>query len=1110
MINRIVALCVRNKFLVFTLVGAACAWGAWAMTHQPVDAMPDLSETQVIILSRWDRSPDIIEDQVTYPIISAMTGAPHVKTVRGVSDFGFSYVYVIFDEGTDLYWARSRTLEYLSGVTGRFPEGVKTELGPDATGLGWVYQYVLKDESGKHSLGELRSYQDWYLKYYLKAVPGVADVASLGGFTQQYQVNVDPNRLRSYGIPISRVADAVRSGNRETGARLLEFGGAEYMIRGRGYVQSQHDIEEIALASVDGTPIRIKDVGKVVIGPDIRRGASDLDGNGEVVSGIVIMRDGNNALDVIGRVKSRLKDVEPGLPDGVKVMPVYDRSELIQRSISNARWTLIEVILTVVLIILIFLWHFPSAVIPVVTIPVAVLVTFIPLHYVGVSINVMSLAGLAIACGELVDAAIVVVEQTHKKLESYEKAGLPFSYHDVVLEAVQEVAGPTFFALLVIAVAFLPVLVLEGQEGKLFRPLAYTKNFAMLAAAVLAITLDPALRLLFVRRRASADAAPGIGRRFSNWLLGGRIRSQEQHPITGPLMRVYDPVVRWTLRWKWQVMAGALVVVLLTVPLFWKIGSEFMPSVDEGSLLYMPSTMPGISIAESQKLLQVTDRIIKGFPEVDHVLGKTGRADTATDPAPLSMLETVIVLKPQSEWRKTQTWYSSWAPSWILPVLRHITADHISQEQLVAEMNDALRIPGLSNSWTMPIRGRIDMLSTGIRTPIGLKIQGGDVTQIQQIGQQVEQALSTVPGTRSVFAERTGNGYFLDVVWDRNALAQYGLSIDDAQNALSTAVGGDNVTTMIDGRARYPVNVRYMRDFRSDLDALGKVLISTNEKQIPLSQLATIRTSNGPAMIRNENGLLTGYVFVDVAGRPIGDYVQQARRELQTQLKLPAGSSVLWSGQYESAERVHQRLMVVVPATIAIILFLLYCNTRSVVNTMIVTLAVPFSAVGALWMVYALGYNMSIAVWLGIIALLGIDAETGVFMLLYLDLAYEKARREPVRMTRQRLYEAIVEGAAKRLRPKFMTFATMSIGLIPILWSTGSGSEIMKRIAAPMVGGIVTSFILELLVYPAVYAVWKEGALNKESGLVPGNEMVTTSYLAPGQVEPSALAGQRS
>jgi Cu(I)/Ag(I) efflux system membrane protein CusA/SilA len=1110
MINRIIDLSARNKFFVFVLVGAACLWGAWSMMHLPVDAMPDLSETQVIILSRWDRSPDIIEDQVTYPIIAAMTGAPHVKTVRGISDFGFSYVYVIFDEGTDLYWARSRTLEYLSSVTGRLPDGVKTELGPDATGLGWVFQYVLKDESGKHSLGELRSYQDWYLKYYLKAVPGVADVASIGGFTQQYQVNVDPNRLRTYGIPISRVADAVRAGNRETGARLLEFGGAEYMIRGRGYMQSEHDIEEIVLAAVNGTPIRIKDVGKVVIGPDIRRGASDLDGSGEVVSGIVIMRDGNNALDVIDRVKTRLKDIEPGLPSGVKVVPVYDRSELIQRSISNARWTLIEVVLTVVVIILIFLWHFPSAVIPVVTIPVAVLLTFIPLHYVGVSINVMSLAGLAIACGELVDAAIVVVEQTHKKLESYELSGLPFSYRDVVMEAVREVAGPTFFALLVIAVAFLPVLALEGQEGKLFRSLAYTKTFAMLAAAVLAITFDPALRLLFVRRRATADNSGNAWQRLSNWLLGGRIRSQEDHPITGPLMRIYDPVVRWTLRWKWPVIAGALVIVLLTIPLFWKIGSEFMPSVDEGSLLYMPSTMPGIAIAESQKLLQVTDRILKGFPEVDHVIGKTGRADTATDPAPLSMLETVIVLKPQSEWRKTQTWYSSWAPNWLLPVLRHITADHISQPELVAEMNQALRIPGLSNSWTMPIRGRIDMLSTGMRTPVGLKIQGSDLAQIQQIGSQLEQVLNTVPGTRSVFAERTGNGYFLDVVWDRNALAQYGLSIDDAQNALSTAVGGDNVTTMIEGRARYPVNVRYLRDFRSDLDALSHVLISTSEKQIPLSELATIRTLNGPAMIRNENGLLTGYVFIDVGDRPIGDYVAQARQQVQAGVPLPAGYSILWSGQYESAERVRQRLMVVVPVTLGIILFLLYCSTRSIAKTLIVTLAVPFSAVGALWMVYALDYNLSIAVWLGIIALLGIDAETGVFMLLYLDLAYEKAKREAGAMTRQRLQEAIVEGAAKRLRPKFMTFATMSIGLIPILWSTGTGSEIMKRIAAPMVGGIVTSFILELLVYPAVYMVWKEAGLPKESGELSEEQIVAAGFPSLEQRERNGLVSVSS
>jgi Cu(I)/Ag(I) efflux system membrane protein CusA/SilA len=930
-------------------------------------------------------------------------------------------------------------------------------------------------------------------------VPGVSEVASLGGFTQQYQVNVDPNRLRSYGIPISRVADAVRAGNSEAGARLLEFGGAEYMIRGRGYMRSPKDIEDTVLTSVDGAPIRIKDVGKVVIGPDIRRGTADLDGAGEVVSGIVIMREGSNALDVIDRVKARLKEIAPGLPEGVKVVPVYDRSDLIQRSIANSRRTLIEVVLTVVIIILIFLWHFPSAVIPVVTIPVTVLLTFIPLHYAGVSINIMSLAGIAIDCGELVDAAIVVVEQTHKKLEIYESSGQPFSHSEVILEAVREVAGPTFFALLVIAVAFLPVLVLEGQEGKLFRPLAYTKNFAMLVAAVLAITLNPALRLLFVRRRSGLEIGKSKLQRFWNALLGGRIRPQEEHPITGPLMRLYDPLVRWTLRWKTQVIAGALLMVGLTVPLFWTLGSEFMPTLEEGSLLYMPSTMPGISIAESQKLLQATDQMLKSFPEVDHVLGKTGRADTATDPAPLSMLETVIVLKPKSEWRKKNVWYSSWAPGWLRPVLRHITPDHISQQQLIADMNEALQIPGVSNSWTMPIRGRIEMLSTGIRTPIGLKIQGDDVNRIQQVGHDIERVLGSVSGTRSVFAERTGEGYFLDIVWDRQALARYGLSVEDAQNALSTAVGGDNVSTMIEGRERYPINVRYMRDFRSDLEALGKVLVSASgEKQIPLSELATVRTLTGPAMIRNENGLLTGYVFVDIADLAPGDYVAHAQRELRNRLKLPAGYSIQWSGQYESAERVRHRLLLIVPVTVAIILFLLYCNTRSAMKTLIVILAVPFSAVGALWMVYALGYNMSIAVWIGIIALLGIDAETGVFMLLYLDLAYEKAKREHLSLTKSQLYEAIVEGAAKRLRPKFMTFATMSIGLVPILWSSGTGSEIMKRIAAPMVGGIVTSFILELLVYPAIYAVWRERSLGKEAG---NDEVVASSYLgaAPGR-----------
>ena len=1097
MIDRLIGFSVRSKYLVFLLVAGACAWGVWAMLHMPTDAMPDLGDTQVIVFSRWDRSPDIIEDQVTNPIVTALTGAPGVRSVRGVSDFGYSYVYVIFDEGTDLYWARSRTLEYLSAVTSRLPEGVRTELGPDASGLGWIEQYVLADDSGQHSLADLRSYQDWYLKPYLKAVPGVAEIATVGGFIQQYQVNVDPARLRAYGIPISKVVQAVRATNQETGARLLEFGGAEYMIRGQGYVRSTADLEEAVLSSQNGTPIRVKDVGQVVLGPDIRRGASDLDGRGEVVSGIVVMRQGSNALDVIQRIKARLKEIQPGMPAGIRVVPVYDRSDLIRRAIANSRNTLIEVVLTVVVVILIFLWHFPSAVIPVITIPVAVLLAFIPLYFLGVSINILSLAGIALACGELVDAAIVVVEQTYKKLELHQRSGEPFSYEVVILEAVREVAGPTFFALLVIAVAFLPVLVLEGQEGKLFRPLVFAKSFALLAAAILALTLDPALRLLLVRKSSHNLTDPNPLQKLRNWLLGGVIRREDQHPITAPLIRIYDPILRWTLRRKWQVIAGAVFLVLLTIPVALRLGSELMPRVEEGSLLYMPSTMPGISIGEAQRLLAVTDGILKSFPEVDHVLGKAGRADTATDPAPLSMLETIVVLKPQSEWRKRQTFYSSWAPDWTLPALRHITSDHISEEQLVAEMNNSLNVPGVSNSWTMPIRGRIEMLSTGIRTPVGLKIQGPDLNRIQQIGHDVETILSTVPGTRSVFAERTGEGYFLDVNWNRPALAQYGLSMEDAQNALSTAVGGDNVSTVIDGRARYPINVRYMRDFRSDLEALGKVLIPVSgDQQIPLSELATVRTLTGPAMIRDEDGAMTGYVFVDTGSSATGDYVEHARRVLADKLKLPAGYVVSWSGQYESAQRVEKRLMVVVPVTIALILLLLYMSTRSAVKTLIVTLAVPFSAVGAVWLVYLLGYNMNIAVWVGIIALLGVDAETGVFMLLYLDLAYEKARRANTHLTQPDLVEAIVEGAAKRLRPKFMTFATMSIGLAPILWSTGTGSAILKRIAAPMVGGIVTSFLLELLVYPAIYAIWRERSLHHQDELEPsrGNLLQNDPY----------------
>jgi Cu(I)/Ag(I) efflux system membrane protein CusA/SilA len=1073
MIEQLIGLSIRKKALVFLLVAAACAAGAWAMLHMPVDAMPDVGDTQVIVFSRWDRSPDIIEDQVTNPIVTALTGAPRVRSVRGISDFGYSYVYVIFDEGTDLYWARSRTLEYLSAVTSRFPEGVRTELGPDASGLGWIMQYVLEDASGKHSLAELRAYQDWYLKSYLKKVPGVAEIATVGGFVQQYQVNVDPDRLRVYGIPIANVAEAVRATNQETGARLLEFGGAEYMIRGQGYVRSTADLEETILASKNGTPIRIKDVGQVILGPDIRRGTSDLDGRGEVVSGIVIMRQGSNALEVISRINARLREIAPGMPAGVHVTPIYDRSDLIQRAIANSRRTLIEVMVTVVVVILIFLWHFPSAVVPVVTIPVAVLMAFVPLYFLGVSINILSLAGIALACGELVDAAIVVVEQTYKKLELCQRSGEPFSYEAVILESVREVARPTFFALLVIAIAFLPVLVLEGQEGKLFRPLVYAKSFALLAAAILTLTLDPALRVLLVRRSSRSRNNSNPIHRLGNWLLGGTLRRDDQHPIMGPLMRLYDPILRWTLRRKWLVISGAAAIVLFTIPVALRLGSELMPRVEEGSLLYMPSTMPGISIGESQRLLSTTDTILRRFPEVDHVLGKAGRADTATDPAPLSMLETIVVLKPQSEWRRRDVWYR-WAPEWIRPLFRPITSDHILEEQLVAEMNEVLSVPGVSNSWTMPIRGRIEMLTTGIRTPVGLKVQGNDLNQIQQIGHQIEAILGNVPGTRSVFAERTGEGFFLDVTWNRYALAQNGLSVEDAQNALSTAVGGDNVSTVIDGRARYPIDVRYMRDFRSDLDALGKVLIPVSgEQQIPLSEIASVRTHTGPAMIRDEDGVLTGYVFVDTGSRATGDYIAQARKVLDAQLKLPQGYVVSWSGQFESAQRVRARLLAVVPVTLGLILLLLYSSTRSAAKTMIVILAVPFSAVGAVWLVYLLGYNMNVAVWVGLIALLGVDAETGVFMLLYLDLAFEKARRSKAELSESELVGAVVEGAAKRLRPKFMTFATMTIGLAPILWSTGTGSAILKRIAAPMVGGIVTSFVLELLVYPAIYAIWR-------------------------------------
>jgi Cu(I)/Ag(I) efflux system membrane protein CusA/SilA len=912
------------------------------------------------------------------------------------------------------------------------------------------------------------------LRYHLKAVPGVAEVASLGGFTRQFQVNVDPNRLQAYGIPLRQVIDAVRSGNRESGGRMLEFGGAEYMVRGRGYARTLEDFGNIVLsAGENGAVIRVKDVGDVVMGPDLRRGVADLGGQGEVVSGIVIMRSGENALDVIQRVKARLEQVQAGLPAGVKVVPVYDRSELVQRTISNAKLTILEVVITVVLIIMVFLWHFPSAAIPIVTIPVSVLLAFIPLRLMGISANIMSLAGVAIAFSELVDASIVVVEQTHKKLEEWEKKGRRGNHHEIVLAAIKEVAGPTFFALLVIAVSFLPVLTLEAQEGRMFKPLAYTKTLAMLIAAVLAITLDPALRLLLINREPFVFRPRWLCR-LANAVLIGKIRSEERHPVSCLLMKIYEPVVRWSLRWKWVVVASAVGLVIATLPLFFRLGNEFMPQMDEGAILYMPSTLPGISIAEAQRLLQTTDRIIQGFPEVDRVLGKAGRAETSTDPAPLSMLETVIILKPRALWSRVDTWYSGWAPGWAKPILRHITPDTISTEQLVSRLDATLKIPGLTNAWTMPIKGRIDMLSTGMRTPVGLKISGSDLETIESIGARIEGILPAVKGTRGVFAERTGAGHFLDVEWDRTQLARYGLSLADAQQVVENAIGGDNVTTAVLGRERYPVSVRYKRDFRSDIGALNRLLVTgSGGRQLALGELAAIHSSSGPAMIRDEDGLLTGYVYVDIAGRDPQSYVAAAGAVLREKLQLPPGYSISWSGQYEAMERVANRLRLILPLTVLLIFLLLFMSTKSIVKTMIVMLAVPFSAVGAIWLLYLIGYNMSVAVWVGLIALLGVDAETGVFMLLYLDLAFEDAKRRGAMRGLSDLHEAIVHGAAKRLRPKFMTFATMCIGLFPIMWSTGAGADVMKHIAAPMIGGIFTSFVLELLVYPAIYQLWK-------------------------------------
>jgi Cu(I)/Ag(I) efflux system membrane protein CusA/SilA len=1078
MINRIIEICAYNKFVVLLFIGLAVLGGLYSMKNITLDAIPDLSDTQVIIYARWDRSPDIMEDQVTYPIITSMLGVPKVKDIRGFSDFGYSYVYIIFEDGTDIYWARSRTLEYLSNILPRLPQGVNVELARDETAVGWVFQYALVDTTGKYNLAQLRSYQDWYLRYDLQSVPGVAEVAPVGGFVRQYQVNVDPNQLLAYNLPMDKVTEAIRQGNNDVGGRLVEFSGREYMVRGRGYIKSVADVGNLVLANnpQTGAPILVKDVGTVTLGPDIRRGVAELDGKGETVGGVVIMRYGENARNVINRVKAKLKDIEPSLPPGIKIVTTYDRDELIERSIETLKGTLREELIIVSLVILVFLWHIPSAIIPIFTIPIAVIISFLPMYAMKLTANIMSLGGIAIAIGAMVDAAIVVVEQTHKKLEHWDAEGRPGSYKDVVISAVKEVGGPSFFSLLVISVSFMPIFTLEGQEGRLFKPLAFTKNFSMAIAAVLAITLDPAMRLLFTHMDPY-KFRPRWLRSIVNAVLVGKIHSEEQHPISRPLMKVYHPVVEFSLRHRWAVVASALLVVLFTIPIFQRLGSEFMPPLDEGVLLYMPATLPGISVTEAQKLLQVQDKVLKSFPEVERVFGKAGRAETATDPAPFSMMETVVVLKPHMEWPKVQRWYSSWAPEWLKKFLRRITPEHKTTQELIygpGGLNEAMQFPGVSNAWTMPIKARVDMLTTGVRTPVGIKIMGSDLGKVQELGEHIEMVLKDVPGTTSVYAERTAGGYFLDFGLKREELARYGLSVGQVEDVIMSAVGGENITTTVEGRERYPVNVRYLRDFRSNFDKLNRTVVPTMMgAQIPMAQLADVKLVSGPSMIRDENGRLSGYVYVDVTGRDIGSYVNDAKKAILEKVTLPPGYNLVWSGQYEYMQRVKQRLAIVLPITLLIIAMLLYLNTGSAAKTVIIFLAVPFSAVGAIWFLYLLGYNTSIAVWVGLIALMGVDAETGVFMLLYLDLAYHEMEAKGKMKSLADLREAIIHGAVKRLRPKVMTVGVMFTGLVPIMWSVGTGADVMKRIAAPMIGGIFTSFIMELAVYPAIYEIWR-------------------------------------
>jgi len=1031
----------RNRFLVLLATLFVTLWGVFAVLRTPIDALPDLSDVQVIVYTEYPgQAPQVVEDQVTYPLTTAMLSVPKSKVVRGFSFFGASFVYIIFEDGTDIYWARSRVLEYLNFASGRMPKGVTPQIGPDATGVGWVYQYVLlaKDKT----LAELRSIQDWYVRYQLAKAHGVAEVASVGGFVQTYQVTVAPVKLRAYGVPLMKVAQVIRDSNRDVGGRVVEMAETEYMVRGKGYLRGKGDIENLVVKSDQGTPVLIRDVARVELAPDERRGLTELNGEGEVVSGIAMARYGQNALEVIHNLKAKIAEIGPGLPDGVTVETVYDRSDLIHRAIETLKRTLLEESIIVALVCIVFLLHVRSALVAILMLPVGVLIAFIAMRSLGMNSNLMSLGGIAIAIGAMIDAAIVMIENAHKHLERLPEGHTNRDRADAMIVACTEVGPALFFSLLIITVSFLPVFSLEGQEGRLFSPLAYTKTFSMAGAALLSVTLVPVLMLLFIR---------------------GKIMPEAKNPVNRLLIWIYRPIIAGVMRWKKMTIVLAVLALGVSVYPASKLGSEFMPTLNEGTLLYMPASLPGMSITKAAELMQTQNKIIKSFPEVTSVYGKAGRANTATDPAPVEMFETVINLKPESEWRSGMT-----------------------IDKLIAELDKALQFPGVANAWTMPIKARIDMLSTGIRTPIGIKVFGKDLGEMEKLAKEIEAVVKAVPGTTSAFAERITGGFYLDIEPDREQLARYGLAVGDLQDVIGTALGGEMVTTTVEGRERYGVTVRYPRELRSDPQQIAReVLVSTMDgAMIPLGQVAKVAVAKGAPGIRTENALLSAYIYVDIRDRDIGGYVADAKKAVAGQIKLPPGYYVTWSGQFEYMERAIEKMKIVIPVTLLSIFLLLYLNFRRLTETIIVMLSVPFALVGGVWLMWLLGYNLSVAVAVGFIALAGVAAETGVVMLIYLDRAWEEAKarcRESGRAPNvSDLYEAVMEGAVERVRPKMMTVVAIMAGLLPIMWGTGTGAEVMSRIAAPMVGGMVSSTVLTLAMIPAIYALVKQWQLTRE------------------------------